>query len=173
MRFTLNGSFLTGGGWEEFLDLSSQSLRALGIKQVTQIGPGDDYIVRSARNAILERPELLTDHSFDPIAAHSVADLLAHGYTQPRWSFCLRTAGEYVQHQIAVSLRFTGAVDAVEIRATGKSATTRLVPARSQGQAERRRRPFLRRRLSIALPPREELRTRKPCVLERLRFLGW
>src|SRR6266536_1647997 len=42
-----------------------------------------------------------------------------------------------------------------------------------RGQAPIRLRPFWRRRLSTRRPPLLRIRTRKPCVLLRLRLLGW
>ncbi len=42
-----------------------------------------------------------------------------------------------------------------------------------RGYAERTLRPFARRRARTARPARVRMRRRKPCVLARLRLLGW
>lgn len=47
------------------------------------------------------------------------------------------------------------------------------IAARRRPYAERRVRPFARRRLTIARPARVRIRTRKPCRLWRRRTLGW
>ena len=49
----------------------------------------------------------------------------------------------------------------------------RLTVADAPDQAERRFRPRARRARMTALPPRVRIRMRKPCVLARLRLLGW
>jgi len=40
-------------------------------------------------------------------------------------------------------------------------------------QAESRRRPFLRLRRKMDLPPTVFMRDRNPCLFLRLRLLGW
>ena len=172
-RFTLNGPFFGGRRWKKFLYLHAYGVRTIGIQQVTQIRPCDDYIIGCRGNTVLECPELFANHTLHPVASDRVADLLSYRDSEPGRPFSILATREDVQHQIPVSVRVARTINAIEISATGKTATARLVPAGGQDQAERRRRPFLRRRLRIALPPREELRTRKPWVFERLRFLGW
>jgi len=172
-RFTLNGPFFSGEWWKQFLYLGSHCLRTLGLEQITEIGSRDDDIVRARGDAVPKRPELLADHALDPVPPHRISHLLANRDPEAGWALCVLSAGKYVNHQIAIPFRVTRLVDTIEIGTAGKPASARLIPAFSQGQAERRRRPFLRRRFRIALPPRDELRARKPWVFDRLRFLGW
>jgi hypothetical protein len=56
--------------------------------------------------------------------------------------------------------------------ARGERAERSTVP-HAPDQADRRLRPLRRRRATTARPPRVRIRTRKPCVLLRLRLFGW
>jgi len=64
-----------------------------------------------------------------------------------------------------------------ELGTTGQSGRPRqhamCLPVRLLGQADRLLRPLRRRAPRIARPARVRIRNRNPCVLARLRLLGW
>jgi hypothetical protein len=60
------------------------------------------------------------------------------------------------------------------MRFTGETArSTRMNYSRKPGFTETRLRPLARRREMTFLPPWVFMRVRNPCVLDRLRRLGW
>ena len=90
---------------------------------------------------------------------------LASSRRNASFRFSSRQAGGHggYQFQILCGMRFTGET----------ARSTRMNYSRKPGFTETRLRPLARRREMTFLPPWVFMRVRNPCVLDRLRRLGW
>ncbi len=95
-----------------------------------------------------------------PVPGHRVTDGAPDGVRNPRRAGTCRDRARHRQYPSTTA-------PARGQRPKGRAITD--VP----DQADRRSRPFDRRRRSTACPARSDIRCRKPCFFLRLRLFGW
>ena len=161
---------LTRAGWDPteapvmFTRLAEWSREAGSRDQDEVATPGDLVEAGAPR---------LAELALDPVADDGAADAARDGEADPGRS--LVVARERVEDEEAGRDRAAVPVDRVEVARARKTMPALHVDPRAvrARQAERRLRPFARRRLRIARPARVAIRARKPCRRFRRRTFGW
>src|SRR5437588_286242 len=115
----------------------------------------------------------LPELPLDPVPDDGAAGPARDGEADPRRAVVV--AGKRVEDEEAGLDRAAVPVDRVEVARAREAMPALHVDPRAgwARQAERRLRPFARRRLRIARPARVAIRARKPCRRFRRRTFGW
>ncbi len=190
MPCTATGSNTTSrpGGKGKNLECRPHALQALALGELPHVRARDHHDVRVTREPAGLSGERLAQQPLDLVALDRAPHLARHrdaearavgGLELGRRVRCL--ARERVQHEVPVPGRPALAVDALELRAARQPpalGAARTGPAGAGGavlhrQTVSRLRPLARRRFSTMRPARVLIRSRKPWVRARLRFLGW
>ncbi len=139
----------------------------LGLGTEDDLSLRNDDQVKGGVTLVSAAPEAFPEEALRPIARDGRPDPPADGESQPVMPEVVRRGQELVEGPVE-ALALTK--DAPELARGLESMNGR--EARARTQAERRFRPFWRRRFRTSRPPFVRMRTRKPCVRFRLRLLG-
>lgn len=132
---------------------------------------GPDYEIQTAQSALLVT-EGFTDQALDAVAVHGPrTNAPRHGDGQARtW----QQIGHGVDGEHAVEGTFAVFHHVPNVGATAEARTwAERVVDDSVSQTLTRARPLARLALRTLRPPLVLMRARNPCVLLRLRTLGW
>jgi hypothetical protein len=136
-RFMVSGAPLIplapGERIDELRERGTYAGHAFALGQLARIRASDYDVIRALGQTLGLGPERLPQYALHARPIDGAADSPRHGESQP-WTLRLSiglviTARERVQHQEAVALRASLAVDALELGAARQPAPLRAPPA--------------------------------------------
>jgi hypothetical protein len=138
------------------------------LGRLVETWPRFQNVVVVTRQTVGKLVESCAQAAFEPVPLDGAADLPGDGKAQPGTLAVRIGPRENIEDEEPRRHRAAMPVDGIEVARAGEA-----VPAFHHArQAERRLRPFARRRFRIARPARVDMRARNPCRRFRRRTFG-
>src|SRR2546423_11721876 len=157
---------------EHLVDPLPEPVEPAGLDGIGKARPGDQHVVTTDGDLRQPGPPRLAKLALDPVPDDGATGSSWDGEADARRAVVVTRKG--VENEKARRDRAALAIDRVEVpRAREAMPALHVFPlAGGARQAERRVRPFARRRLMIARPALVAIRARKPCRRFRRRTFG-
>ena len=151
---------------EDFVHSLREPREAPALERLGQARARDQHEIVAGRQPVRELLERRAQAALQAVPVNRSAQLARDREAEPRRAFGIVLARKGVEDEEPGRDRPALAIDGVEIAGARKAML-------ASAHADRRFRPFARRRLRIARPARVDIRARNPCRRFRRRTFGW